>query len=137
MVYRTKIKYLKAFFCLFFLVLPIFIHADTSSSGLVPCGNEGEDACTLNDLLYTLIPNVIQYILYTIVPILAVLWFVFAGFKMMTSSGDPAKFKEGKNMLIYGAVGIILVFSAYIIVETFLKLIGADSWVYEFMEKSE
>ncbi|MFA6348517.1 MAG: pilin [Candidatus Paceibacterota bacterium] len=134
MAHRTKTKYLKVFFCLFFLVLaPIASYAATSGSGLVPCGNEGDPACTLNDFLYVLIPSIIQYILYTIVPILALLWFVFAGFKMMTSGGDPGKFKEGKNMIIYGAVGIILVFSAYIIVEAFLNLIGADTWVFQFM----
>jgi len=137
MTHKTKTRYLKVFFCLFFLVLvfaPVF---SIYAAGLVPCGNEGEEACTLNDLLYVLIPGVINFILYTLVPALAILWFAFAGFKMMTSMGDPGKFNEGKNMIIYGAIGIVLIFSAYIIVEAFLKLIGAQDWVFQFMNKSK
>ncbi|MFA6252360.1 MAG: pilin [Candidatus Paceibacterota bacterium] len=137
MTHKTKRKLIKVFFCLFFLVLvfaPVFsIYAE----GLVPCGNEDQPACTLDDLLYVLIPNVLKFLIYTLVPILAVIWFVFAGYKMITSGGNPSKFNEGKNMIIYGAVGILLVLSAYVIVEAFLKLIGAKDWVFEFMNSTK
>lgn len=137
MANKTKNKFIKVFFCLFFLVLLLAPAFSIYAAGLVPCGNEGQPACTLDDLLYVLIPNVLKFLIYTIVPILAVLWFVFAGYKMITSGGNPQKFAEGKNMIIYGAVGILLILSAYIIVEAFLKLIGAQDWVFEFMNKTK
>ncbi|MCK9577900.1 pilin [bacterium] len=133
MIHKAKIKLLKVFFCLFFLVLVFAPTFSIYAAGLVNCGNEGQQPCTLADLL-GLIPSVIDFFIYSIATPLALIWFALAGYKMITSGGSPQKYAEGKNMLIYGAVGVLLILGAYMIVEEFLTLIGAKGWVFEFMK---
>lgn len=46
----------------------------------------------------------------------AVLIFVWAGFKFIISAGDPQAISKARNMMIYAAVGIAVVLTAEIIV---------------------
>lgn len=44
---------------------------------------------------------------------LALLMFVFGGITWMTSSGSPEKVKKGRDIIVWAAVGLMIVFSAY------------------------
>ena len=44
--------------------------------------------------------------------ILAVMWIIFMGIKMQTSSGDPQKVTAARNGIIYAAVGLVVVIVA-------------------------
>lgn len=44
---------------------------------------------------------------------LALLMFVFGGLTWMTSGGSQEKVKKGKDILIWSALGLIIIFSAY------------------------
>lgn len=127
---KLSLLILFAFFLISFFIFPI-IH--TYAAGLVPCGDTPDDPCTVEDF-FELIRNVLDYIWKILAPILALLWFGFAGYKMMLSQGDPGKFNEGKNMLLYGIIGIIIIFSAPIIVEAFLDLVGAIGFAKFFFQ---
>lgn len=118
------------FFCLFFIIASLSAN-DVLAAGLVPCGDTADDPCTIDDFI-ELIGNVLSYIWIILVPALGLLWFGFAGYKMMLSQGDPGKFNEGKNMLLYGTIGIIVVYTAPLLIKSFLSLIGADDWVFFF-----
>lgn len=47
---------------------------------------------------------------------LALVMFVWGGFEFMTSQGDSAKIKKGKDTLVWAALGLVLIFSAYTLV---------------------
>lgn len=127
-----------SFFLIAFFIFPITAQAidctDWKIGGpLVQCGNKPDDPCNFEDI-FCLIRQVLDYVIGTLTPLLALLWFGFAGYKMMLSQGNPSKFNEGKNMLLYGIIGIIVIFSAPIIIKSFLQLIEADDWVKFFFD---
>lgn len=44
---------------------------------------------------------------------LALLIFVYGGLIWMTSSGSPEKIKQGRDTLLWAAIGLVVIFSAY------------------------
>ena len=44
---------------------------------------------------------------------LALLMFVYGGITWMTSSGSPEKVKKGRDIIVWSAIGLAVVFSAY------------------------
>jgi hypothetical protein len=52
---------------------------------------------------------------YTIVAIIAVLVIVIAGLRIITADGDANKVATARQMVIYAAVGLVIVGSAFII----------------------
>jgi len=121
---KTK-KIFLLFTLLFLAVSPVL------GDGLVPC--DGWD-CT-SDNLIGMIGSIFDLIAFHIVPALAVIGFVVAGIIMITSGGDPAKFNQGKSAMIAIAVGLIIVYLAWAIVELFIEIIGGENWTMEFFKK--
>ena len=64
------------------------------------------------DTPQALIGKVINSIL-GVVGSLALLIFVYGGLIWMTSSGSPDKVKQGRDTLLWAAVGLVVIFSAY------------------------
>ncbi|MDD4409543.1 MAG: pilin [Candidatus Pacebacteria bacterium] len=128
---KNKKIFINLFISFFLIAFFIFPISSVSAAGLVPCGDSSGDPCTFEDF-FTLIGNVLDYITGTLTYVIALLWFGFAAYKMMLSQGDPSKFNEGKSMILYGIIGIIVIFSAPIIIKGFLRLIGAQPWVEFF-----
>jgi len=121
---KTK-KIFLLFTLLFLAVSPVL------GDGLVPC--DGWD-CTSDDLT-GMVGSIFDLIAFQIVPALAVIGFVVAGIIMITSGGDPAKFNQGKSAMIAIAVGLIIVYLAWAIVELFIEIIGGENWTMEFFKK--
>lgn len=57
------------------------------------------------------------YIVYWIVGIVAVVTIIIAGYMFVTSSGDPSKATKAKNMILYSAIGIVVVMLAFVITQ--------------------
>ena len=72
----------------------------------------GDDASgNLNDIII----NVINIIL-GVVGLIAVVMVILGGISYMTSAGDSSKVKKGKDTILYGIIGLIIVGLAYAIV---------------------
>lgn len=63
-------------------------------------------------------------ITFTIIGAMALLFMVIAGFRYITSSGDPAKVASAKNQIVYTAIGLIIAASAAAIVNFVLGRAG-------------
>lgn len=59
-----------------------------------------------------LIGNIINTVL-GVVGSLALLMFVYGGLTWMTSSGSQEKVKKGRDIIIWSAIGLAVIFSAY------------------------
>lgn len=92
-------------------------------------GDEGDDEGTRSAILdfpnplnakdlRELIDAILRWIWWLSIPI-AVIMIVYAGFIMMKSGGDPAKFKQGRKILLWAVIGLAVVF----IGEGFIALI--------------
>ena len=140
-MFKTKTK--KLFFAsiLFFLFLSFMpalaYDCPKCSSGLVCCGNEGQNACTFNDF-FCMVSAVINFVLYDIVPPIAIITIVISAINLMTSSGDPGKLEQAKKTLIWIVVGLVVVYGAWWLVTTFINVIGGDSgWTLQFFNTNK
>lgn len=131
-MFKTKLKRLFFASILFFL----FLNFTPVSAALVSCGNDGQAACTFGDLM-AMINTVISFVIFDIVPPIAVITIVIAAINLMTSSGDPAKLEQAKKTLIWIVLGLIVVYGAWAIVTGFITALGAKagSDVFQFFDK--
>lgn len=107
------------------LALPLFLFAE--EGGLVPCEI---GSCTICHL-FELFVNVVQYFLTWIIPPVATIMFLWAGIVFYTSGGVPDKVNQAKDVIKYAVLGLVLIYSAWVIVGAFLSVMGysgADSW---------
>ena len=97
-----------------FLILPLAVLAATSG-GLVPCGGIGQPFCSFCDL-FKLIGNVFQFIVGTLVPIIAVAMAVWGGYKILTAGFNPDQIKSARQMLYNTFIGLIIVYGSFVAV---------------------
>ena len=135
---------MKKIFLVFFITL-LFFSADLviaggtgcppPGQGLVPCGNVDTCPCQLCDL-FVLFQRVINFILFDIVPPVAILMIAIGGgmyiFAPLSSpetlaggaGGGPKMLSQAKHLLTSVVFGLLIIYGAWIFVNTFLMLIG-------------
>lgn len=64
-----------------------------------------------------------------IVGSLALLMFVYGGLIWMTSSGNQEKVKQGRDTLMWAAIGLVVIFSAYALTRVLLNSVVGNSVV--------
>lgn len=101
------------------IFIPYVVSAD-----LIPCGGEGQDPCQFchlvsmaNDILVWLIG--ILFVVFAVV-------IVMAGFGLVTSGGNPEAKTAAKKRLANAFIGIIIVLSAWLIVDTIMMALLSD-----------
>ena len=112
---------MKKLFASIFLI-SIFAFIFSFNSVLAQTGTGGTNSPTVATTLtnplgsvstpQALIGTVINSIL-GIVGSIALLFFVYGGLIWMTSSGNAEKVKKGRDTLVWAAVGLVVIFSAY------------------------
>src|SRR3990167_1020843 len=128
------------------LLIPSFAFAiDVPGWPIVPCGlnaqpkdsagNElpktGPDAydytkaCTRCDL-FKLLKNLIDFTVYTLMPAVAILLFVWAGFLILMGGANPNLVAQGRQIFSTTFFGILIMLSAWMITNTLIKSIGSD-----------
>lgn len=92
------------------------------NSLLTPCAAKG-NCRSVNDLLAILLKQ--TTIVFRLIGTAAFLFFVYGGFTIILSFGNPEKVQQGKQILTAAIIGIIIIFGAYILVEFILSTLGA------------
>ena len=139
-MFKTKLKRLLFASILFFLFLSFtpVLAADcpkyNGTGGIVYCANDA--ACTFDDLFCT-ITRVIDFVMFYIVPPIAVVTIVIAAINLMTSSGDPSKLDQAKKTLIWIVLGLVVVYGAWAIVTGFITALGGGGDVFKFFKTTE
>lgn len=91
--------------------------AQATDDGLVPCGGDGQQPCTFQDLM-NLIKNVMKFAMINLAIPAAVGITIYGGVLMVISQGNEAKFKKGKDIIQGVAIAFVIMFSAWLIVNT-------------------
>ncbi|MDD4026808.1 MAG: hypothetical protein PHO75_01300 [Candidatus Shapirobacteria bacterium] len=52
--------------------------------------------------------------------------FILAGYKMISSQGDPKKYEEAQHALLYSLIGIAIIFSVFALLRLIGNLFGID-----------
>ncbi|HUV81429.1 MAG TPA: pilin [Patescibacteria group bacterium] len=116
---------------LFFSSIPGFVQA-----ALVPCGRSEDDPFTSIDEsqacqlchVFVLFDNIVDFILFEVVPLLAVLMVVIAGVILMTASDNPANVNKAKDVLKAVVIGLVLIYGAWLLINLFFLVIGLADW---------
>ena len=109
----------------FVLVITLWLIPDLSIAqgfgGFVTCEGSSCSACHLVDMANI----IIKWILGMVFLVFAVLM-VHAGFGLVTSGGNPSALSAAKAKLTNALVGIVIVFSAWLIVNTIMVKLVSD-----------
>lgn len=109
----------------FFSCFLFFSPLETEAAGLVPCGGDGEPVCTLCHLIIG-IDGIIDWG-FKILVFVAVLVIVIAGIMYIVSTGNDQEMEKAKNMVKQALTGAIIVFGAWLIVNTTMLMLGTQS----------
>lgn len=97
----------------------------TARAALVTCGTtENSQACTICDLI-ALVKRIIDFVLFELAPAVAVFLYLLAGFTILLG-GTPLKIQGGKTIFWNTTIGLIIMFSAWMIANTILKSLATD-----------
>lgn len=78
------------------------------------------------DILYLIIQNIVNPLIYVLIG-LAVVYFLWGVFIFVKNADDPEKRKVGAQHILWGIVGIAIIFSAFTFVSVIQNTIGRDS----------
>ena len=70
--------------------------------------------------------------LFSVIAGLAFVFFVYGGLTMVLSLGNAEKVGQGKQILVAATLGLIITFSAYILVGFVVKAIGINAGLTPF-----
>lgn len=94
--------------------------AGTCPSGTVCLANPlGSGVSTPQDLIGRVINSVLG-----VVGSIALLMFVYGGLIWMTSSGNPEKVKKGRDIIVWSAIGLAVIFMAYALTRVVLTVVA-------------
>ena len=116
MAFRKQ-KIITIAFLAFLIVAPHFVYA----AGLVPCGNNGQNPCTVIDI-FTLVAQVTDWLI-GIAGVYAVFKLIQAGFWMVVSAGNEEAITQRKKQIENALIGFVLVMFAFILVNTAVNVI--------------
>lgn len=105
------------------MILPVLY---TFGRGLVPCGGEGEDPCTLCHF-FVLIKRVIEFLSIDVaIPLVAIMGFVSA-ILFVTAHGNPQWITRARQTLTAAVIGFIIVLGSWVIVNTIVVIATGNS----------
>jgi hypothetical protein len=85
-----------------------------------------KDVCDLENTIPTVkadsgqVSSILQ-IVFMVIGVVALVYLIIAGLKLITSLGNPEALKESRQSIIFAVVGLAVALSAEIIVTTVLK----------------
>lgn len=103
--------------CFLFAALP------ASAAGLVPCSGY---KCTPCQFL-VLVSNIINFMMKDITFPLAGLLFLIGGLMMVASGASEDNYKKGKTIIVNTLIGVVIVLSAWAIVNTLIITVGSSA----------
>ena len=111
---------------LFLIVQSVQAQCPAPGEGLVPCGTDG-CPCTLCHF-FSMFKRIIDFIMIPLVPIIAVLMLVIGGLMFFFSAGSPGNLAKAKSVITSTVLGLMIVYVAWIMVNTFFVIIGVAEW---------
>lgn len=104
---------------------------ETGSSESGSGGSTGETVELENPLTVEADPSaIIGLIIKSLLGVvggLALVMTVYGGFQWLTSAGSPEKVKSGSMTMLWSIIGLIVVLSSYLLVDTFLQYLAGTA----------
>ncbi|MBI2003348.1 MAG: hypothetical protein HYU05_02125 [Candidatus Wildermuthbacteria bacterium] len=106
------------------------------AAGLIACGGVGQEACKLCDV-FKLGNNIFTFFLFPaqdinngipVVPLLAGFFVLVGGFYLLMGGANPSMHAKGKGILLAVIVGLVIVYTSWIIIQSILTFMGVAEW---------
>jgi hypothetical protein len=111
-------------FILFIFLTPVLI----SAQGLVPCGGDGQEPCTISHF-FTMLYRIYDFIVKMIATPLAIIALTVGGIVLMISAGNPNTASLGKKILWTAIIGLFLVWGSWVIINFIMEILGySGTW---------
>jgi hypothetical protein len=97
---------------------------------IVPCGRFGTPRCNLCHI-FELLSNALEFVITCLVPVVAVIMLVAGGTMFMLSRMEAVSvdiFTQAKGAVTAVVIGLIILFGAWVFLNTFLSTIGLAEW---------
>lgn len=78
--------------------------------------------------VFVMVNGIVSWVLINLVPPIALLMIVVGGIMFYFGGGNPSYLARGKQILKSVAVGLLLVYGAYLIIGLFLGVLGVAEW---------
>jgi hypothetical protein len=98
-----------------------FLGASKAQAAIITCGR-GQDMCTLCDLIKGM-KDIIDYLMKISIGV-ALLVMAIAGVMYIVSAGDKGLAGKAKAAMTNAAIGFVVIFAAYLIINTTITYIG-------------
>lgn len=102
--------------------------AISASAQIVPCDGLGDNKCEVSDL-FVLFSNIFNFLI-GLSAVVAILMMVLSGFRMLVAYWGETPESDVKNAVLSlrrAVWGLILILTAYLVVNTVLGVLGAGS----------
>ena len=105
--------------------------------GLVPCGRDCDDLSTrgIDESqpcqichFFVMMDKILDFIFLVLVPAVAVLMLVIGGMMFFFAGGSPQRLEKAKSIITSTITGLVIIFAAWVIINTFFVIIGVNSW---------
>jgi hypothetical protein len=117
------ITLLSIIFCLFFVFnICLAEEKPLLDSGSYSSGCINSGSCTLND--FVMIAVRVSQIILGITGSLALLFFIYGGVMFLISGGSSERVTQAKNIIIGAAVGLVIVFTSFMIIQFVFTALG-------------
>ncbi len=116
--------------------MPCGLNNQPENATLVdPTGQKHDytQACTKCDL-FLLLNNIMDFFMMGVMPPVAVLFFMMAGFLIMTSAGNSGKVEQGKKILKGTAYSVAVILGAWLVVNTILNSLVESKYVQDWFK---
>lgn len=118
-------KTLVVCFLLGLILVPAFVYAQGTVG--IPC--DGVEVPCKFEHFMQLISNVLNFLILLSIP-LGTLAFAWAGWLMLMSEGNPSKKEDAKEIFKNVGIGLILMLTAWLIVNTIMSaLVDDDAYI--------
>ncbi len=128
--YNLKFKNFTFFIVILSFTFLILNLGAAAAAGLVPCGGPGQHDCTICDL-FTGVKNIIDF-LVEIAWLIGVIILIYAGVMLLTSGESETRREKGKKALWAAVWGLLIVFAAWLIIDTIIKYLISGSFKFPF-----
>jgi len=86
-----------------------------------------QPACQLCHI-FVLVQNILNIFLFPFVPIIGALLLVIGGFLFFVGGASPAQVGRGRTIITATLIGIVIIYTSWLLVNTFLGFIGVSSF---------
>lgn len=116
------------------IALALFSAPAVANAALLPaCARESGGCVELNQLIQLGV-NYGRFLL-GLSGSVALVFFVWGGFLMLTSAGSSKKVEEGKTKMVAAIVGLIIIFSAFTVVKFAFKFLDPTGKYEQYVTK--